>query len=105
MRYVRCFVREVSAKMSAEVTQFFAMSAVFQYDFDHNSMRQRRIFDIVDCLNSAHFVLQNESSIVCFTYWVQMLLRCEIDGIAKRVRDHWNPDFDAKTSQSYQIWL
>ena len=51
-------------------------------------MRTRSIFDIFDSLNSAHFVLQNEPSIVHFTYWVQMLFRCEIDGIAKRVRDH-----------------
>ena len=63
------------------------MFAVVQYDFDHNSMRQRWIFDIVDYLDSTHSVLQNESSIVCFTYWVQMLLRCEIDRIANRVRD------------------
>ena len=52
-------------------------------------MRQRWIFDIIDYLNSVHSELQNESSIVCFTYWVQMLLRCEIDEIANRVRDHF----------------
>ena len=82
-----------------------AMSAKQQCDFHHNSMRTRSIFDIFDSLSSAHFVLQNESSIVCFTYWVQMLLRCEIDEIAKRMRNHWDSDFDAKISQSYQIWL
>ena len=66
-------------------------------------MRTRSIFDIIDYLDSAHSVLQNKPSVVCFTYWVQMLLRCEIDEIAKRVRDHWDPDFDAEISQSYQI--
>ena len=68
-------------------------------------MHTRSIFDIFDTLNSVHFVLQNEFSIVCFTYWMQMLLRCEIDEIAKRVRNHYDFDFDAKISQSYQIWL
>ena len=43
--------------------------------FHHNSMRTRSIFDIIDYLNSAHFVLQNKFSIVCFTYWMQMLLQ------------------------------
>ena len=52
-------------------------------------MRQRWIFDIIDYLNSVHSVLQNEFSIVCFIYWIQMLLRCEIDEIANRVRNHF----------------
>ena len=77
-------------------TQLFAMSATFQCDFDHNFMRTRSIFDIVDYLNRAHFELQNELSFVYFTYWVQMLLRCEIDRIAERVQDHWDSDFDTK---------
>ena len=59
-------------------------------------MRTRSIFDIVDYLDRAHFELQNELSFVYSTYWVQMLLRCEIDGIAERVRDHWDPDFDTE---------
>ena len=55
-------------------------------------MRIRSIFDIVDFLNSAHFVLQNKSFNVWFTYWVKKLLRCEIDEIAKDF------DFDEKIS-------
>ena len=51
-------------------------------------MRTRSIFDIFGSLNSAHSVLQNEPSIVYFAYWVQVLLRCEIDGVAERVRNH-----------------
>ena len=83
----------------------FAMLAMRWCDFHHNSMRTRSIFDIIDYLNNVHFVFQNKFSIVCFTYWVQMLLRCEIDEIAKRMQNHWNFDFDAKISQSYQIWF
>ena len=83
----RCQICVRFANVSLSKTQFSTMSAVVQYDFDHNSMRQRWIFDIVDYLNSTHSVLQNEFSIVCFTYWMQMLLRCEIDRIANRVRN------------------
>ena len=50
-------------------------------------MRQRRIFDIIVYLNSIHFVLQNERLFVCFVYRIQMLSRCEIDEIAKRIRN------------------
>ena len=68
-------------------TQLSAMPAAFQCDFDHNSMRTQSIFDIVDYLNRAHFQFQNEPSFVYFTYWVQMLLWCEIVGIAEQLRD------------------
>ena len=71
-------------------TQLFAMFAAFQCDFDHNSIRTRSIFDIVDFLNKVHFELQNELSFIYFTYWMQMLLRCEIAEIAKQLR---NVDF------------
>ena len=47
--------------------QFFAMFATFQCDFDHNSMRTRSIFDIIDYLNRIHFEFQNEFSFVYFT--------------------------------------
>ena len=50
-------------------------------------MRTRSIFNIVEYLDRAHFELQNEPSFVYFTYWVQMLLRCEIAGIAEQLRD------------------
>ena len=72
------------------------MFVTFQCDFDHNSMRTRSIFNIVEYLNRIHFELQKKSSFVYFTYWMQMLLKCEIDEIAKRVRNHWNSDFDTK---------
>ena len=85
--------------------QLLAMSAKQRCDIHHNSMRTRSIFDVFDSLNSVFFVFQNKSSNVYFTFWMQMLLRCEIDEIAKRVRNYWNSDFDAKISQSYQIWL
>ena len=77
-------------------TQFFAKFASFQYDFDHNSMRQRRIFDIIDYLNNVHFVFQNKRLFVCFVYRMQMLSKCEIDKIAKRMRN-------IKILQFYQI--
>ena len=83
----RCQICVRFADVSFSKIQFSTISVVIQYDFDHNSMRQRWIFDIVDYLNSTHSVFQNELSIVCFTYWVQMLLRCEIDKIANRMRD------------------
>ena len=89
-------------EMCLSAKQLPAMPAKQRCDFHHNSMRSRQIFEVIDYLNSAHFVLQNRFAIVCFTYWMQMLLRCEIDEIAKRVRNHW---FDAKISQSYQIWF
>ena len=79
--------------------QFFAMFTTFQCDFDHNFMRIRSIFDDVDYLNRVHFEFQNELSFIYFTYWMQMLLRCEIDKIAKRMRNHWDfdsSDFDTK---------
>ena len=66
--------------------QFFAMFATFQCDFDHNSMRIRSIFDIIDYLNRIHFEFQNEFSFIYFTQWMQMLLRCEIREIAKQWR-------------------
>ena len=67
--------------------QFFAMFAMFQYDFNHNSMRSRSIFEIVNYLNNVHFVFQNEIFVVCFIYLLQMLLRCEIREIVKQWRD------------------
>ena len=50
-------------------------------------MRTRSIFDIFDYLNRAHFKLQNESLIVSFIYWVQILLTCEIDEVAEELRN------------------
>ena len=67
--------------------QFFAMFATFQCDFDHNSMRIRSIFDIIDYLNRAHFELQRKFSFVYYIQWMQMLLRCEIREIAKQWRN------------------
>ena len=78
----------LQSKMCLFAKQLFAMFAKQRCDFHHNSMRSRQIFEIIDYLNNAHFVLQNESSYVCFIYWMQMLLRCEIDRNAKRVRNH-----------------
>ena len=69
------------------VVQFFAIFATFQCDFDHNLMRTRWIFDIIDYLNRIHFKFQYEILIVNFIYWMQMLLRCEIHEIAKQWRD------------------
>ena len=83
----RCQICVRFANVSFSKIQFSTMFVVIQYDFDHNSMRQRWIFDIVDYLNNTHFVFQNEFSIVCFIYWIQMLLRCEIDRIANRMRN------------------
>ena len=70
------------------------MSAKRWCDFFHKSMRTRSIFDIIDYLNRAHFAFQKESSFVCFTYWMQMLFRCEIDEFAKRLRNRWDSDFE-----------
>ena len=69
---------------------FSTMFATFQCNFDHNSMRIRWIFDIIDCLNKIHFELQNEFSFIYFICWMYMLLKCEIVDIAKRLR---NVDF------------
>ena len=55
--------------------------------FHYNSIRTRSIFNLFDYLNRAHFKLQNESLIVSFTYWVQILLTCEIDEVAEGLRD------------------
>ena len=88
LKFERLCCCQICANVSSLKTQFFAMFAMFQYDCNHNSMRSRSIFEVVDYLNSVHFVLQNEFSIVCFTYWMQMLLRCEIDEIATQLLNH-----------------
>ena len=51
-------------------------------------MRIRSIFDIIDYLNNVHFVFQIEFSFVYFIYSMQILLKYEIDKIAKRTRNH-----------------
>ena len=66
LRYCQICVR--FAHVLLLKTQLFAMFAMFQYNFNHNSMRSRSIFKIVNYLNNVHFVFQNEFSIVCFNY-------------------------------------
>ena len=68
-------------------TQFFALFATIQCDFDHISMRTRSIFHIVNDLNEVHFELYNKSLFVKFTYWMQLLKRCEIVEIANSLRN------------------
>ena len=81
-------------------SQSLAILARQRCTFHYNSMRTRWIFNIFDYLNRAHFKLQNEPLIVSFTYWVQILLSCEIDEVAEELRD---PDLSDEISQSYQI--
>ena len=69
-----------------QMIQFLAIFVKQWYDFHHNSMRSRWIFDVFD-LNKFHFKFQYEFSIVNFIYWMQMLLRCEINEIAKQWRN------------------
>ena len=83
----RCQICVCFANVSFLKIQFSTMFAMFQYDFDHNFMRIRSIFDIFDYLNKIHFVFQYEILIVNFIYWMQMLLKCEIREIAKQWRD------------------
>ena len=75
------------------MAQLPTMSAKQWYDFHHNSMRPRWIFDVFDYLDRPHFELQYETLIVSFTYWVQMLLRCEISEVAKQWRARGMPSF------------
>ena len=50
-------------------------------------MRIRSIFNFFNFLNKIHFKFQNEFLIVNFVYWMQMLLMCEINEIAKKLRN------------------